>query len=89
MELYELMLMNQKKDSKLPKRNCNHQHSNYTAVGTGVTFAPGDKAAHNFCLTKREEDLIHKTSGQQPKLLNDIKKFVESKFYNQYQESRT
>jgi hypothetical protein len=51
-------------------------------IGTGVTFAPGDKRAHNLHLTKEEERLIYRISENRWKIKSDIRKFAECKSYS-------
>ncbi|KAF7761322.1 hypothetical protein Agabi119p4_10731 [Agaricus bisporus var. burnettii] len=79
-ELYHLMLEDKERMGKLPAKNHSHRRGNYTVVGTGITFAPGDKHAHNLYLTKKEKEFIYRTSGRRWKIKNDMRKFAEAAF---------
>lgn len=78
MQLYELMLKDSEQAAALPKKNHCYRRGNYTAVGAGITFAPGDRMARNFSLEESEKASIYRTSERRWKIKSDIRGFLES-----------
>lgn len=82
MKLFDIMAEDRQKVEKLPRKNHSHRRGNYSTIGAGVTFCPGNTEAHNLHLEAGKKKIIYRVSDQRWKIKMDIRKFAESKSLN-------